>query len=83
VWLRREGRGRAWEEETETRVLSRYGAALQCRHSIGAGDTVVIVRKDNGRRANARVSYCQYDAEGRREVGIEFLSSDNFWGVDW
>ncbi len=83
VWLRREGLGRTWEEETETRVLSRYGAGLQCRHSIEAGGTLAIVRRDNGQRANARVVYCRYNAEGLREIGIEFLNCDNFWGFDW
>src|SRR5713226_5513867 len=71
VWLRREGQVRTWEEETETRVLSRYGAGLQCRHSIESGATVVIVRKDNGQRANAQVIYCRYDAQGCREIGLE------------
>ncbi len=83
VWLRREGQVRTWEEETETRVLSRYGAGLQCRHSIESGATVAIVRKDNGQRANARVIYCRYNAQGCREIGLEFLDCENFWGVDW
>ncbi len=83
VWLRREGRAHTWEEETETRLLSRYGAALPCRHSVEAGTSLVVVRRDDGRRANARVSYCRYDADGRREIGIEFLNSDDFWGGDW
>ncbi len=83
VWLRREGQVRTWEEETETRVLSRYGACLPCRHSIEAGATLVIVRRENGQRANARVIYCRYNAEGCREIGIEFLNCENFWGVDW
>jgi hypothetical protein len=64
-------------------VLSRYGAGLPCRHSIEAGAMLVIVRRDGGQRANARVSYCRYDAEGRREIGIELLDCDNFWGGDW
>jgi len=83
VWLRREGHSHTWEEETETRVLSRYGAGLSCRRSVEAGAALVIVRRDDGQRANARVSYCRYDAEGRREIGIEFLNCDNFWGGDW
>ncbi len=83
VWLRREAQVRTWEEETETQVLSRYGAGLQCRHSIESGATVVIVRKDNGQRANAQVIYCRYNAQGCREIGIEFFNCENFWGVDW
>src|SRR2546422_6705192 len=37
VWVRREGKGPTWEEETETQVLSRYGACLECRHAVEAG----------------------------------------------
>ena len=83
VWLRREGQGRTWEEETETRVLSRYGGCLECRHTIEAGGLVAILRRDNGHRAIARVRYCRFDAEGHREIGVEFLNCDNFWDVDW
>lgn len=83
VWLRREGQFRTWEEEAETRVLSRYGAGLPCRHSVEAGATLAIVRRDNGQHASARVIYCRYNAEGCREIGIEFLNCENFWGLDW
>ena len=83
VWLRREGQFRTWEEEAETRVLSRLGASLPCRHSVETGATLAIVRRDNGQHASARVIYCRYNAEGCREIGIEFLNCENFWGLDW
>src|SRR5712691_11509954 len=83
VWLRREGPGRTWEEETETRVLSRYGACLECRHAVEAGGILAILRRDNGQRATARVRYCRFKAEGHREIGVEFLNCDNFWDVHW
>ncbi len=83
VWLRREVHARTWEEETETQVLSRHGAGLQCRHAIEAGGALVVVRRDTGQRVNVRVSYCRYTADGSREIGIEFLNCDNFWGLDW
>lgn len=83
VWLRREAHARTWEEETETQILSRHGAGLQCRHAIESGASLVVVRKDTGQRASVRVSYCRYTADGSREIGIEFLNCDNFWGLDW
>ncbi len=83
VWLRREERGRIWEEETETRVLSRYGALVDCRRYVETGGTLSVVRRDTGRRATARVTYGQFGSSGRRELGIEFLGCDNFWDVDW
>ncbi len=83
IRLRNEELGPIWEEEAETEVLSRYGAGLRCRHFVEADRILVMVRKDNGRRVNARVRYCRYNPDGRRELGIEFIGSDNFWGLDW
>src|SRR2546422_3401909 len=82
-WVRREGKGPTCEEETETQVLSRYGACLECRHAVEAGGILAILRRDNGQRVNGRVSYCRFNAKGHREIGIEFLNCDNFWDVDW
>jgi hypothetical protein len=83
IWLRNEGRGPIWEEETETHVVSRFGAGLHCRHSIGADSIVIVIRRDSGQRAYARVRYSRYNAEGNRELGIEFIDKDDFWGLDW
>lgn len=83
VWLRNEARGPIWEEETETHVVSRFGAGLHCRHSIVAESVVTIIRRDNGQRVFARVKYSRYSADGRREFGIEFIDKDNFWELDW
>jgi len=83
IWLRNEGRGSIWEEDTETVVVSRFGAGLRCRHSIGPESIVVIIRRDNGQQARARVRYSRYDPDGRRELGIEFIDKDDFWGFDW
>jgi hypothetical protein len=29
----------------------------------------------------ARVVYCRYNAEGWREIGVELLDRDDFWGL--
>ena len=83
IWLRSEGRGPVWEEETETQIVSRCGAGLCCRHLASPESIVVIVRRDTGRRAKARVRYSRYNPDGKRELGVEFIDSDNFWGLDW
>jgi type II secretory pathway predicted ATPase ExeA len=83
VWLRSEHLGPIWEEETEARVLSLHGAGLRSRHFVLTGSTLVVTRRDNGRRANARVRYCRYDGDGKRELGIEFIDEGNFWDLDW
>src|ERR1700681_2046605 len=83
IWLRNEGLGPVWEEETETQIVSRCGAGLRCRHLVSAESIVVIVRRDTGRRAKARVRYSRYNPDGKRELGIEFVDDNNFWSLDW
>src|ERR1035437_6977432 len=83
IWLRNEEPGPVWEEETETQIVSRCGAGLRCRHLVSAESIVVVVRRDTGRRAKARVRYSRYNPDGKRELGIEFIDNDNFWGLDW
>jgi hypothetical protein len=83
IWLRSEGLGPIWEEETETQIVSRCGAGLCCRHLVSPESIVVIVRRDTGRRAKARVRYSRYNPDGKRELGVEFIDNDNFWGFDW
>jgi hypothetical protein len=79
VWLRREDPGRTWEEETWTSSISRHGAGLVCRHFVEPGGTLVVCRKGLGERARARVVYCRYDGDGRRQIGVEFLDRNDFW----
>jgi hypothetical protein len=83
IWLRNEELGPVWEEETETQTVSRCGAGLRCHHLVSVESIVVIVRRDTGRRAKARVRYSRYNPDGERELGIEFMDNDNFWGLDW
>ena len=83
IWLRNEELGPVWEEETETQIVSRCGAGLRCHHLVSAESIVVIVRRDTGLRAKARVRYSRYNPDGIRELGIEFIDNDNFWGLDW
>ena len=57
VLLRCEKLGRAWEEKTQTRVLSRYGAMLTCNHPAEKGDPLTLVRLDTGEETKARVAW--------------------------
>ena len=79
IWLRREDPSRTWEEETWTVTVSRHGAGLVCRHAVETGGTVVLCRRDTGSRAQARVVYCRYDGDGRRQIGVELVDRDDFW----
>jgi hypothetical protein len=83
VRLSSEKLGGAWEEDTETVLVSRYGALVRCKHSAKAGETVQVQRADTGESVLARIAWQRpIDAEDVR-VGVEFLSCENFWGLDW
>lgn len=82
VWLRREDPSRTWEEETWTSSVSRYGAGFSCHHPVDIGGEVVLCRRDRGSRMRARVVYSRFDAEGRRQIGVELLDQDDFWDLE-
>lgn len=75
--------GERWEEETETRLISRYGALAKCRHSLEIDQVVRVIRIDDGRATDARVAWHQGESESSPGVGLEFLECENFWGMDW
>ncbi|MGA8143089.1 MAG: PilZ domain-containing protein [Candidatus Acidiferrales bacterium] len=81
IFLRREDSGRTWEEETWTITVSQHGASLVCRHPVETGGSLVLSRRDRANRVQARVVYCRYNAEGWREIGVELLDRDDFWGL--
>jgi hypothetical protein len=83
VRLSSEKMGGTWEEETETVLVSRYGALVRCKHPAKAGDTLSLVRSDTGQAAKARVAWQRPNGEEDVRIGVEFLGCENFWGLDW
>ncbi|MGH9860298.1 MAG: PilZ domain-containing protein, partial [Candidatus Acidiferrales bacterium] len=83
VRLTSERLGRSWQEETQTRVISRHGASLGCNHPVEVGDQIELHRCDCTGSVKARVVWRQARAGGQFEIGLEFLHCDNFWDEDW
>lgn len=83
IQVHSEKSGQRWEEKTETRLISRYGALVKCQHYLEIGESLRVVRLDNGRGADARVAWHVRKKDGQPEVGIEFPDCDNFWELDW
>jgi hypothetical protein len=75
--------GGAWEEDTETVLVSRYGALVRCKHSAKAGDSIHVLRADTGQEAVARVAWQRLTGEQEMRLGVEFVGCENFWGLDW
>ncbi len=82
VWLRREDPYSTWQEETWTVSVSRHGAGLICHRPVQKGGTLVLCRKDKGCRAEATVVYTMRDAEGRKQIGVQFRDPTDFWDMD-
>jgi hypothetical protein len=86
VRLSSEKLGGAWEEDTETVLVSRYGALVRCKHPAKAGETLHVIRADTGEKALARVAWQRPSGNSGGEdirIGVEFVSCENFWGLDW
>jgi hypothetical protein len=83
VRLSSEKLGGAWEEDTETVLVSRYGALVRCKHAAKAGETLQFVRADTGAKALARVAWQRPLGSEDIRIGVEFVACENFWGLDW
>lgn len=83
VRLSSEKLGGAWEENTETVLLSRYGASVRCSHPAKPGQTLQVMRADTGAKAEARVAWQRPLGNDEVRIGVEFLACENFWGLDW
>jgi hypothetical protein len=83
VRLSSERLGGAWEEDTETVLVSRYGALVRCKHAAKAGETLNVVRSDTGEKVAARVAWQRPLENDGTRIGVEFVSCENFWGLDW
>ncbi len=75
--------GGAWEENTETVLLSQYGASVRCKHPAKPGETLEIIRSDTGEKAQARVAWQRPAGIDEVRIGVEFVACENFWGLDW
>jgi len=75
--------GSAWEEETQTVLLSRHGASLRCGHSTKPGEPIQLVRLDTGQRVAGQVAWQRSAESDGIRIGVEFVDCDNFWGLDW
>jgi hypothetical protein len=83
ILVRSEEPGQPWEEETKTRLISRYGALVEFQHSLEIGENLCVRRLDNGRMADARVAWHVRRKRTPTQAGIEFRDCDNFWELDW
>jgi hypothetical protein len=75
--------GGAWEENTETVLLSQFGASVKCSHTAKTGETIQILRADTGQKAEARIAWQRASENDGLRIGVEFIGCENFWELDW
>lgn len=73
----------AWQEQTETVMVSRCGALVRSEHFVEIDQQLRVIRNDDGRHAPARVAWRPHEGDTRRVLALEFLECDNFWRLDW
>ncbi len=83
IVLRSGAAGRAWREDAVTTTVSRYGAAVFCKHEAASGDILHVRRKDTAHEATGRVVWVRRTADDSVEIGFELLEEENFWRLDW
>ncbi len=82
ILLRSEKPGRLWQEKTQTQMLSRRGAMVECAHAVEEGEILHVTRLDAGRQARARVVWRWRKGASGSVIGLEFADADNFWDLD-
>lgn len=72
-------------EQSETSVVSRYGALISLRVPPKLGTTVVIVNKHTQKSEQFRIAWISDEPrEAGHEIGIEILTpQDTFWGIQF
>lgn len=74
--------GAAFEEETNTQVISGYGALVVLNRQLKPGQEIIISRENKSRMATCRVVYEMERREGKHVYGVTFVDpSVDIWGV--
>ena len=71
-------------EETETVTVSKHGAAIRTSYHLQLGQEISLRTKEKNRLGQFQVVWLGQpgtSSEGR--VGIEWLESRQFWGIDF
>jgi len=83
IRLRSDKLGRVWEQDTRTRVLSRYGALVEVRQAVENDDVLTLEWPERNKQARVRVAWVNPRGPNQFAIGLEFIDVDNFWELDW
>lgn len=76
--------GRVREEAGQTRVVSKHGAALTSQIALAVRQHMRLRVPEMGREAESHVVWARPgEVPGRTDLGVEFLESQDFWGIEF
>jgi hypothetical protein len=79
-----EGAGPHQEESADSVLVSAHGGLLVCRAAYNVGQEVYLWSPEQKCGARARVVFQHvWSAGGLVEVGVEFLTDEDFWKIDF
>lgn len=74
--------GRVREEQGETKLLSKHGAAVTSPVPLPVKQHFRLRASEMGREAESRVVWAQPgEVPGRTDLGVEFVEASDFWGI--
>lgn len=72
------------DDPAETILLSKYGCSLTCHHRFKIGHEVFVLYPERDRSVRARVVYREITGGSEKvSLALEFVGSDNFWGIEF
>jgi len=76
-------------EQTHTVVVSAHGGLIYLQLKVAVGQVIIVKNPETSEEQACRVAYINPAADGKTEVGLEFVGAAcNFWRVafspsDW
>jgi len=74
-----------WHEEAaETGLITKHGGMIMTSAKLKPGADAIVSWPEAGREAEARIVFRQlHGKDSLSELGFEFLSNENFWGIEF
>ena len=74
-----------WHEEpAETVLIAKHGGMIKTLARLKPGADTIVSWPEAGREAEARIVFRQLRGpDSLSELGFEFLTSENFWGIEF
>ena len=80
----KDSKGNAFTEDTETLMISKFGASLRTSMQYTLGQIVTVRTKDQGTVSQFQVVWIgKPDTSQAGQIGIELLDARRFWGIEF